>query len=101
MRIFYDQSHSDLLTNQFIHCIHFVTGRMFDHQVLDMFELGADNYESLSSFKNSKTTMGSKPCLVFNGTDWDSTPEYQRLKNLFIGEFFCSTFQQERQPPST
>ncbi|XP_067950842.1 ribosome production factor 2 homolog [Watersipora subatra] len=64
-----------------------VIGRMFNHQVLDMFELGADNYQSLASFANSKTSMGSKPCLIFNGADWDSTAEYQRLKNLFV-DFF-------------
>lgn len=51
-----------------------------------MYELGADNFKSLDAFKNSKTAMGSKPCLIFNGTDWDTNATYQRLKNLLIGE---------------
>lgn len=62
---------------------------MFDHQVLDMFELGAENYKSLQSFKNMKTGLGNKPCIVFNGPDWDSTLEYQRLKTLLLGTCAC------------
>ena len=65
----------------------YFTGRMFNHQVLDMFELGADNYKSFESFKNAKTTMGNKPCLIFNGGEWDGAPEHSRLKNFFIGKW--------------
>lgn len=58
---------------------------MFDHQVLDMFEIGSENYKSMQSFRNMKTSLGSKPCLAFNGPDWDSTLENQRLKTLLMG----------------
>jgi len=61
---------------------------MFNHQVLDMFELGTEGYKGFDSFKNSKTAMGSKPCLIFNGTDWENSLLYKRLKNMLIGIFY-------------
>lgn len=62
---------------------------MFDHQVLDMFEIGSENYKGLQAFKNIKVSLGTKPCLIFNGPDWDSTLEYQRLKSLLLGTCTC------------
>ncbi|XP_071548316.1 ribosome production factor 2 homolog isoform X1 [Panulirus ornatus] len=64
-----------------------ILGRMFDHHLLDMVELGIENYKGLNEFKNAKISSGTKPCLVFCGTDFEDVAEYRRLKNLLI-DFF-------------
>ena len=64
-----------------------IFGRLFDHQMLDMMELGIKNYKGLKAFKNEKIASGSKPCLLFSGQAFERSPEMKRLKNLFI-DFF-------------
>ncbi|KAJ6224742.1 hypothetical protein RDWZM_003287 [Blomia tropicalis] len=64
-----------------------IMGRTFDGHVLDMFEFGFDNYHSLSEFQNSKISSGTKPILLFSGQLFDSSPEYHRIKSLFL-DFF-------------
>jgi len=66
-----------------------IMGRMYDYQLLDMIELGLENFKALKDFKNSKITSGIKPCLQFAGEPFaDSTnAEFQRLKSLLI-DFF-------------
>lgn len=64
-----------------------VLGRMFDHHVMDMFELGMENFKSLNNFKISKIPVGTKPMLLFAGELFETDVEYQRLKNL-LTDFF-------------
>jgi len=66
-----------------------IMGRMFDYQLLDMVELGLENFKSLQEFKNSKIASGTKPCLTFAGEPFADTTktEFQRLKSLLI-DFF-------------
>ncbi|KAK4316034.1 hypothetical protein Pmani_012779 [Petrolisthes manimaculis] len=64
-----------------------VIGRMFDHHLLDMVELGVENYAPLSEFKNAKVAAGTKPCMVFCGTEFEDVTEFKILKNLLI-DFF-------------
>ncbi|KAL1449626.1 hypothetical protein WDU94_002113 [Cyamophila willieti] len=64
-----------------------VLGRMYDHNLLDMFELGIENYKSLSAFPASKFTYGAKPCLIFAGEPFEMNHEYKRLQNIFV-DFF-------------
>ncbi|XP_015925531.1 ribosome production factor 2 homolog [Parasteatoda tepidariorum] len=63
-----------------------VAGRMFDHQVLDMFEFGIEDYKSLKDFKTAKVATGNKPMLLFT-EGFDQKPEFKRIKNFFI-DFF-------------
>jgi len=63
-----------------------VAGRMYDHMVLDMFELGIEDFKALTDFKTEKIAMGTKPMLLFT-EGFDDQPEYARLKNFFI-DFF-------------
>lgn len=65
-----------------------VMGRTFDFHIMDMFELGIEEYEPMKDFKNSKTSWGSKPLLLFAGTQFDEEEDFKRLKNLLI-DFFC------------
>ncbi|XP_016941694.3 ribosome production factor 2 homolog [Drosophila suzukii] len=68
-----------------------ILGRIFENEVLDMFELGIKRYQAISEFKNEKIGACVKPCLVFNGPKWAQTEELRRLRNLFI-----DTFQREK-----
>jgi ribosome production factor 2 len=64
-----------------------ILGRMYEHQLLDMFELGIKQYRGLNDFKNDKIGTMVKPCLVFNGEKWKVTEELRRLRNLLIDTF--------------
>ena len=71
-------------------------GRMYDYQLLDMVELGLENFKSLQDFKNSKIASGSKPCLMFAGEPFADTTkaEFQRYDNTFVCVplfIFCSS----------
>ena len=62
-----------------------VIGRLFDHHVLDMVELGINSFKAIHDFTTSKCVLGSKPCFVFSGDAFETDQDYIRLKNLFIG----------------
>ncbi|XP_069128652.1 ribosome production factor 2 homolog [Argopecten irradians] len=64
-----------------------ILGRMFDFHILDMFELGIEDFKSMYQMQGAKCNTGSKPCLVFAGEAFDQDTEHKRLKNLFI-DFF-------------
>jgi len=61
--------------------------RMFDYQVLDMIELGIENFKSLHDFKTTKSSIGMKPLFVFNGELFEQREEYKKLKNMIM-DFF-------------
>ncbi|XP_015782649.1 ribosome production factor 2 homolog [Tetranychus urticae] len=64
-----------------------VMGRTFDNQVLDMFELGIENYKPMAEFKIPKIAIGSKPLLIFGGEQFDEQEEFKRFRNFLI-DFF-------------
>jgi len=64
-----------------------VIGRTFNFVRLDMFELGVENFKSMQRFKVSSCIGGSKPCLMFSGSAFNTDFHLIRLKNLFI-DFF-------------
>lgn len=64
-----------------------VVGRMFNYSILDMIELNVESYEGLREFANSKVTLGVKPCLIFNGPQWEQSDDLKHLKSIFI-DFF-------------
>ncbi|KAM8846805.1 ribosome production factor 2 homolog [Synchiropus picturatus] len=64
-----------------------IFGRLFDFHMLDMIELGIENFVSLSDIKGSKCPEGTKPMLVFAGEAFDLDNEHKRLKNILI-DFF-------------
>ncbi|XP_066251915.1 ribosome production factor 2 homolog [Euwallacea similis] len=64
-----------------------VVGRMFNHTLLDMIELNIESYKGLEEFATSKVTLGIKPCLLFNGPQWEQSDELKQLKSIFI-DFF-------------
>jgi len=53
-----------------------------------MIELGIDNYKGINSFNPTKqNNVGSKPCFVFIGDEFEKNENYQVLSNLLI-DFF-------------
>ncbi|KAL6604704.1 Brix-domain-containing protein [Neocallimastix sp. 'constans'] len=61
--------------------------RMFDYQVLDMIELGIENFKSLHDFKTAKSSIEMKPLFIFNGELFEQREEYKKLKNMLL-DFF-------------
>lgn len=63
-----------------------VLGRTFDHQILDIMELGVLRYKSLQDYGGSvpKKRIGSKPLLLFQGDLWSHDATYGKLQNLLI-----------------
>lgn len=61
-----------------------VLGRCFDGHILDMIELGIDKFLSLSQFKIQKCSVGTKPCLLFSGQEFENDVIYKRLKSILI-----------------
>ncbi|KFD57021.1 hypothetical protein M513_02278 [Trichuris suis] len=64
-----------------------VLGRMFNFNVLDMFEFGVENFASIYDFKKCRVPIGVKPCLLFMGDEFQSDPVFVRMKSLLI-DFF-------------
>ncbi|ORX55607.1 ribosome production factor 2 [Hesseltinella vesiculosa] len=61
--------------------------RMFNHQVMEMIELGIDYSQVMSQVPGAKAAVGMKPVLVFNGELFDSNTTCQNIKNYFL-DFF-------------
>ncbi|OXB73982.1 UNVERIFIED_CONTAM: hypothetical protein H355_008841 [Colinus virginianus] len=70
-----------------------IVGRMFDYHVLDMIELGIENFVSLNDIKNNKCPEGTKPMLIFAGDMFDLNEEYRRLKSLLIDVLIYPTIK--------
>jgi len=64
-----------------------VFARMFEHQVMDMMELGIESATAMGKIKGAKCAVGMKPLMVFNGELFDTHDNYKNLKNLFT-DFF-------------
>eukprot|EP00897_Mesotaenium_endlicherianum_P010516 jgi/Mesen1/9493/ME000063S08948 len=67
-----------------------VVGRMFDHHVYDMLELGVERFTSIGALGGGgkyAPQVGSKPCFVFVGADFETRPELVQLKETLL-DFF-------------
>jgi ribosome production factor 2 len=63
-----------------------VMGRTFDHQILDMVELGILRYKSIQDYGGSvpKKRIGSKPLMLFLGDLWQDDASCKKMQNLLI-----------------
>jgi ribosome production factor 2 len=63
-----------------------VLGRTFDHQILDMIEVGVLRYKSIQDYGGSvpKKRIGSKPLMLFSGDLWQQDSNCQKMQNLLI-----------------
>ncbi|KAI5118284.1 hypothetical protein M0805_003239 [Coniferiporia weirii] len=63
--------------------------RMFNGKVLDMCEVGVDNFVSMEHFKTKKSTPGHRPLMHFASELFDTHPRFMQLKSLLL-DFFGS-----------
>mmetsp|Transcript_4240 Transcript_4240/g.12961 ORF Transcript_4240/g.12961 Transcript_4240/m.12961 type:complete len:326 (+) Transcript_4240:124-1101(+) len=62
-----------------------VIGRLFDHHMLDMLEVGVSNYESIARFEAAiQPAIGTKPCILFKGSEFETDPQYRLLKSMWL-----------------
>ena len=63
-----------------------VMGRTFDHQVLDMVEVGILRFKSIHDYGGTvpKKRIGSKPLMLFMGDLWQQDTNCQKMQNLLI-----------------
>ncbi|KDP37289.1 hypothetical protein JCGZ_06743 [Jatropha curcas] len=67
-----------------------VLGRMYDHHIYDLVEVGVENFKSMSSFTYDKKLaphVGSKPFIAFIGEGFESVDELKHLKEVLLDLF--------------
>ncbi|GAB0494826.1 hypothetical protein MMPV_006122 [Pyropia vietnamensis] len=65
-------------------------GRTFDGHVLDMVELGIRQLVPMVSFRRAgsqSVAPETKPCLIFQGDDWERSPATSHLRSLLLDTF--------------
>ena len=62
---------------------------MYDHHLLDMAELAVAEFRPMLDFSDiaGGSAAESKPCLLFEGAEWEHEPNLQALRSIFI-DFF-------------
>ncbi|WVR08907.1 hypothetical protein IAU60_005966 [Kwoniella sp. DSM 27419] len=58
--------------------------RIFDGRVLDMIELGVEDFRSMADFPSAKSSLGARPMMVFHSDLFDTHPTYQQLKSHLL-----------------
>ncbi|XP_030453763.1 ribosome production factor 2 homolog [Syzygium oleosum] len=67
-----------------------ILGRMYDHHIYDLVEVGVENFKSMESFvydKKLAPKMGSKPFIAFIGEGFESVEELKHLKEVLLDLF--------------
>ncbi|XP_017696384.1 ribosome production factor 2 homolog [Phoenix dactylifera] len=67
-----------------------VLGRMYDHHVYDLVEVGVENFRPIESFEYDKKItprIGSKPFFAFIGEGFESVEELKHLKEVLLDLF--------------
>lgn len=66
-----------------------VLGRMFDHQMLDMCELGITNFQGLAAFRKTAKPkeISSRPLMIFDGDGFEHNENLTQLRSLLL-DFF-------------
>jgi ribosome production factor 2 len=65
-----------------------VLGRTFGFRILDMIEFGITNYKPMSAFsRRVSSAPGSMPCVLFNGDDYQTSENTEKLQSLLTDVF--------------
>jgi len=64
-----------------------VLGRLYNHHIYDMIELGVIEYKPLGAFGCARSQLGGKPSFVFIGEKFDNVPALKLAKNIIL-DFF-------------
>lgn len=68
-----------------------IIGRTYEHNILDMVELGLHNYSSIADIvAEAKVPNNVHPFVVFQGDQWETVEELQKLRNLLNDFFFMN-----------
>jgi ribosome production factor 2 len=67
-----------------------VIGRLFNYHILDMVEFGISQFKSFQEFRMQKNAIGSKPCFVISGPEFDNNDSLRNIANLIV-DFFRGT----------
>lgn len=52
-----------------------------------MYEFGIEEFQSMESFDAPTKSFGSKPLIIFLGSQWEFDATYLRMQNLFVDLF--------------
>jgi len=66
--------------------VNLVFGRIFDGNMLDLAEFRVLAHKLAGEFESS-ISLGTKPCIAINGSEFETNPVLSRIKNIFI-DFF-------------
>jgi len=64
-----------------------IIGRMFNYHLLDMIELGITHFKPMESFNKKKNAIGSKPCFIISGPEFENNEELKMTANIIV-DFF-------------
>lgn len=65
-----------------------VFGRFFDSHLLDLVEIGVENFKSISDFKDVvQTKSGNKPCFILRGNEFETSEIHKKFANMMV-DFF-------------
>lgn len=64
-----------------------ILGRMFDHRLLDMVELGVKVYKPMATYPPPKFPPGCPNIITFNGADFEASEELRTLRSILIDVF--------------
>jgi len=62
-------------------------GRLFDFHLLDMVELKLLSFKPISEFKQEQFPIGTKPCVMLQGLNFESDETIKKVGNMFV-DFF-------------
>lgn len=83
----YDTSHFALGSHTKKRPNNLILGRVFNYQMLDMVEFGVTNYEAMTSKSEVANSVGSKPCILFQGDLFENDDRLKIVQNLFLDMF--------------
>ncbi len=64
-----------------------VIGRCFDFKILDMIEFGVSEYKEMVNSSKYSSSVGNKPCLLFQGDLFVNNSKFSTIQNILI-DFF-------------
>lgn len=64
-----------------------ILGRLFNHSLLDMVELGVKSYKPTALFPPPKIPPGCPNIIAFNGADFDASEDLRTLRSILVDVF--------------
>lgn len=71
-------------------------GRLFDYKMLDMLEFGVTDYKPMTTDTTQCSHLGSKPCILFQGSAFVNNDNMKIIQNLFLGTKFVVIYSHKK-----